>query len=225
MKPTHTTRLLQGAVAAALLGLGTVPAAFAVDMEVKATVRNTLTATVDSALNFGELFVTEAKTDASAWGVRAPATAGTTSLTSVNANGLTFMSLGGSERGEVSVAIPPNNTTAYTVTLSGLVDTVDTGADCQGSTDGVLVLAHDSGNPAIPGFNVYAWTLAAGAGSDAVSTVTTAAGVTSGTVTPAFGAGPSVFHLGATIATSCELAGTYQEVGEYVGTLTIDVGY
>jgi hypothetical protein len=43
-------------------------------------------------------------------------------------------------------------------------------------------------------------------------------------VTPAFGAGPSVFNLGATISTECA-AGTYVDTGEYVGTLTIDVGY
>jgi hypothetical protein len=51
-------------------------------------------------------------------------------------------------------------------------------------------------------------------------------GTAEGTVTPAFGAGPSVFNLGATISTECvATAAPYQDTGTYVGTLTVEVGY
>lgn len=222
-------RPVPGIVLAGVLGLGAMQSALAVDMTVSASVQNTLTATVDSELKFGKLFVTKALDGFSSSAVRAPATAGQTTLTSIAVGtGMTFMSLGEAERGEVSVAIPPNSTTPYTVTLSGLVDGINTGATCGTSTNGVLELAHSSGNPNVPKFNVHTWSLATGTGTTAVGTVTPTGtdGTATASVTPAFGAGPSVFYLGATISTECVTADVaYEELGSYVGTLTIDVGY
>lgn len=230
MNKVSSKRVLLGAAAAGVLSLGATLPAHAVDMTVTATVQNTLTAAVVSELSFGQLFVTQALPAASSSGVRAPGTAGTAALTGIAVGtGMTFMSLGGSTRGEVSVAIPANSTTPYNVTLSGLTDSVKTADDCGAATsDGVLQLVHDSGNPAVPKFNVHTWTLGAGTGTTTVTPVvpTGTDGTAKGTVTPAFGAGPSVFNLGATISTECVTAAApYQDTGTYVGTLTIEVGY
>lgn len=212
------------AVAVAIMALGVSQSALAqVPMEVTASVQNTLTAVVNVPLTFGTIFATTASASASAYGVRAPATAGSTNLTGITANGLTFLSLGGAQRGEVTVTVPPNNTTAFTVTLSGLTATTDNqgGNACNVPLTNYLPLAHSSGDPSVPDFNVHAWSISAGPGA---TNVVDFGGNDTATVTPAFAGDQATFYLGATIRTECQ-AGAYQELGNYAGTLTIDVGY
>ena len=228
MSTSFNKRLLLTAVAAGILGLGQ-SAMAQVDMEVTASVQNSLTAVVNNELTFGTIFATTSADDAAAFGIRAPNVAGQTNLTGITANGLTFLSLGGAERGEVTVTVPPNTTTAFTVTLTGLVDTATQGGnDCSAALTDFLELEHSSGNPAVPGFNVHGWTLAAGPGTQSVSAF--GAGTLDdhqASVTPAFAGDQATFYLGATIRTQCQAApdNVYEELGNYVGTLTIDVGY
>lgn len=223
---SNNGRPMLNAIAAGLMALGVSASAFAqVPMEVSATVQNTLTAVVTTPLSFGTIFATTTQTNSSASGVRSPATAGAITLTGIDVGDdpLTFLSLGGSERGDVEVTVPPNNTTPFTVTLSGVTASTANqgGNDCGSALTNYLPLAHSSGDPTVPDFNVHSFTIAAGTGSTAVGGF--GAGVTS-TVTPAFAGSSASFFLGATIKTEC-VAGTYQESGTYAGTLTIDVGY
>ncbi len=222
MSKLNKQRLLAIAAATGVMGLASQSAFAQVSMPVTANVQNTLTAVVDAPLTFGTIFATTASTGAAALGVRAPDVAGSTNLTGIVANGLTFLSLGGAQRGQVTVTVPPNNTTAFNVTLGGLTATTagQGGNDCSAALENYLPLTHSSGDPSVPDFNVHAWTLAAGTGATAVSTFTANAA----TVTPAFAGDQATFFLGGTIRTECT-AGSSQDIGTYTGNLTISVGY
>lgn len=132
--------------------------------------------------------------------------------------------------GKVSVAIPPNITTPYTVELGGLTNGVNTGASCTNLTNGVLELSN--GDPSAPKFYVHTWVLGVGNGTSVVSPVAPVIGpaapgseIAKATVTPSFSPGPSEFLIGATISTDCSLDGTYSDSAPYVGNLTIEVYY
>lgn len=230
MSTSFKRRLLLTSVAAGVLGLGLSQSAFSqVDMDISVSVRNTLEATVVNSLSFGELFVTEALAAASSSGLRAAGTAGATALTELRVGaGMTFISLGGAERGEVAVTVPSNTTTAYTVTLDGLTDDV-TGwngtADCQSDAlDNVVSL--QSPVAGAPLFHVYNWRIAAGPGSSAVSSTVMVPGTgeATATVTPLLAGDQSTFYIGARIATECVDA-PYSDQAPYTGLVTINVNY
>ena len=202
--------------------------AVAVEMEVTASVQNTLTAVVDNELTFGTIFTTSALATSAGQAVRSPSISGVTNLVNTALfpeTGITFISLGGSERGEVTVTVPPNNTTNFNVTLTGLTPTApgQGGTACAAALTNFLPLTHTLGNPATPDFNVSSWVLDFGPGATAVGTFSATAGAPVATVTPAFAGDTATFYLGATIRTEC-VAGDFEE-GDYTGTLTIDVGY
>lgn len=222
MSKLNKQRLLAIAAATGVMGLASQSAFAQVSMPVTANVQNTLTAVVDAPLTFGTIFATTASTGASAYGTRAANVAGATNLTDPTPNGLTFLSLGGAERGQITVTVPPNNTTAFNVTLGGLVATTagQGGDDCSAALTNYLRLIHSSGDPSIPEFHVHDWELAAGTGATAVTPFT----ANEAEVTPAFAGDQATFFLGGKIRTEC-VAGTYQEIGTYTGNLTINVGY
>lgn len=222
MSKLHKQRLLVIAAATGVMGLASGSSLAQVTMPITASVQNSLTAVVDAPLVFGTIFATTASTGLSAYGVRAADVAGATNLTGITPNGLTFLSLGGAERGQVTVTVPPNNTTAFNLTLTGLTATLAAqgGDTCATALEHFLPLVHSSADPSVPDFNVHAWTLAAGAGATAVSTFTANAA----TITPAFAGDQATFYLGGTIRTECA-TGSYQETGNYTGTLTLTVGY
>ena len=237
MSTSFNKRLLLTAVAAGILCLGQ-SAMAQVDMEVTASVQNSLTAVVNNELTFGTIFVTGAAFGASGAGTRAPSVAGQSNLTNIatqTATGFTFLSLGGAERGEVTVTVPPNTSTPFNVRLLGLTEEGENqgGAACDGDLANFLPLEHSSGNPAVPAFHVYGWTLGAGAGVQSVGTFSALPSpdedIVQAPVTPAFAGDQATFYLGATIRTECLAASgdpvPYEELGNYVGTLTIEVGY